>query len=108
VTEEVTQEKEKIFSEEEIHEMFDTSFLPKLQEFAKRAKDKLYKEKVPVYFHVQMKLKFSDLDSSLTYESIKADTDLKLLPVFQEDIDRAAEEAKKAEEEKKNEVPKED
>jgi hypothetical protein len=108
MTEEVTQEKEKIFSDEEIHEMFDTSFLPKLQEFAKRSKEKLFKDKSPIYFHAQMKLQFSDLEIPLTYESIKDKTDLQLLPVFQEDIDKAAEEAKKAEEEKKNEAPKED
>ncbi len=109
MTEELTQEKEKIFSDEEIHEMFDTSFLPKLQEFAIRAKERLFKDKSPIHFHAQMTLNFADLENPLTYESIQNDESIKekvnlqLRPIFQEDIDRAAEEAKKAEEEKKNE-----
>ena len=98
MTEEKTEEQKelesKIFSPEEIHDMFDTGFLAKLHEFAKRMKKDIYPDKNINCYMARMHLKFEDLESELTYESIKEAVNLQLQPVFQEDLDKEKERSK--------------
>lgn len=89
MTEETTTEPPQIYSHDEIHEMFNTAFLPKLQEFAQRTKKEMYADKEVACFQVRMILEFSDLESPLTYDSIKEKVNLQLQPVLQEDVDKA-------------------
>ncbi len=86
MTEEV-KEQPKIFSPDEIHEMFDSGFLAKLQEFARRTKKDVYPDKDINCFMARMELKFVDLETPLTYESIIKTVTLNLQPFFQDDID---------------------
>lgn len=81
-------DKPKLYKDEEIHEMFNTSFLPMIQEFAKRA-IKAREEEEPVKFwECQVKVQFSELENPLTYESIKDTVALNLFPITQSDIDK--------------------
>ena len=83
---------EKIYAPEEIHEMFNTCFLPKLQEFAKRTKKEMFPDEEIACFQALMFLEFSDLDSPLTYESISTKVNLQLQAVLQKEVDKQKEE----------------
>ena len=88
------EKEKKIYLPEEIHEMFDNRFLPKLQEFAQRTKKEVFPDDEIACFQARMFLEFSDLEAPLTYESIMGKVNLQLQPVLQKDVDKA-----KAEEE---------
>lgn len=83
------EEKEKkIHSPEEIHEMFNPSFLPLLQEFARRVKKERFPDEKIACFQARMFLEFSDLEAPLTYESLGKKVNLQLQPVLQSDVDK--------------------
>lgn len=90
-------EQSKIYQPEEIHAMFDSGFLSKLHEFAKRTKKEMFAEIDIACFQCRMILEFSDLETPLTYESIKDKVKLEMQPMLQKDIDKAKAEAKEAE-----------
>lgn len=85
----------ELFQTEELYEMFNTSFLPKLQEFARRAKETRLPEKDVKFFHVNMLLQFSELEEPLTYQMIQDKIQMQLQPVTQEDLDRDNEDTQK-------------
>lgn len=91
---------EKLFELEELYEMFNCSFLPKLQEIARRAKSQKLPEKEVKFFNVRMHLQFTELDEPLTYQMIEDRIQLTLQPVTQEDIDKSVEENKEKADEK--------
>lgn len=88
-------EEEPFFKDEELDEMFNVSFLPMLQEFARRAKEKRCSGKDIAFFNVQMHLQFSELEKPITYGNVKDKITLHLRPVPQEDLDKANENALK-------------
>ena len=85
---------EKIFSPEEIHEMFNTCFLPKLQQFAQRAKKESFPDEEIAFFQAQLFLEFSDLEAPLTYESMPGKVHMQLQPVLQKEVDAVEAQAK--------------
>lgn len=95
MTEETKNQQPQIYSHEEIHEMFNAAFLPKLQEFAQRTKKEMFADEEIACFQVRLILEFSDLETPLTYESIKEKVNLQLQPVLQKDVDKSKAEAKK-------------
>lgn len=78
-----------LFEIEELYEMFNTSFLPKLQEFARRAKISRLADQEVKFFNVRMHLQFDELEHPLTYQMIEDRIQLQLQPITQEDLDRA-------------------
>lgn len=96
MTEVEQQDTSNIFSIEEIHEMFDSGFLSKLQEIGGRVKDVRFPEKEIAYFAASLVMRIPPTDEPLTYASIQDHIQFQLQPILQEDIDKA--EAEKAEE----------
>ncbi len=95
MTDAISEEKEKkIYSPEEIHEMFNSGFLPILQKFAKRTKKERFPAEEIACFQCRLILEFSDLEAPLTYESIMGQVNLQLQPVLQKDVDKQKEEEK--------------
>lgn len=92
-----TEQEKKIYQPEEIHEMFNSGFLSKLQEFAKRTKKEMFADDDIACFQCRLILEFTDLDTPLTYELIKEKVNLQMQPMLQKDVDKAKAEAKEAE-----------
>ena len=55
MTEEETKETDIFFEKKDVAEMFNTSFLPKLQEIARTVKEKNHPDEELAFFNVQMK-----------------------------------------------------
>lgn len=87
-----TETEEKLFEVEELYEMFNTSFLPKLQEFARRAKNARLKEQEVAHFNVKMTLQFSELNKPLTFQMVEDKIHMQLQPITKEDLERAEKE----------------
>ncbi len=90
----------KIFSKEEIFEMFDSGFLAKAQIIAARLKEERFKDKKIAYYVINMVLQFEDTPTPLTYSELRQKINLQLHAVLQEDLDKM--EADKADKESKD------
>ena len=80
--------KEQIYKSEEIEKMFNESFLPVLEMVARRVQEKLYKDKEIICFETNMRFQFDKRDFPLTYESLQTKIDMKLIPLFEEDLQK--------------------
>jgi hypothetical protein len=87
----MSEKSHHIFKESDVDEMFNTAFLPKLQEFAKRSLEHRESEEEVKFFHVNLMLQFSELDEPLTYQMINDRVKLTMHPVTQTDLDRSNE-----------------
>lgn len=85
----MSQSEKKVFEKEELYEMFNTSFLPKLQEFGRRVKKEHYADKDLQFFEVNLRMQFSELDTPLTFQMVEDRLEMKMSPITQEDIDRS-------------------
>lgn len=88
-------QEEKFCEPEELYEMFNCTFLPKLQEFAKRAKQKKFEGKEIAFYNMHLFLQFEDSDEPLIYQSIQDKINLQLQPVTKEELEKAQKEAEK-------------
>jgi hypothetical protein len=85
--------EDKLFSDEEISEMFDHGFLKIITDIAHRAKEKKLKDKDVKFYQVSMRYQFNDGEMVEKYEQIKDRIAMQIQPITQEDLDRAKEEA---------------
>lgn len=91
--------KEPVFSPDEIKEMFDHGFLKNISEIAHRAKERDIEDLDVKFFHVSMSFQFNCGEMIHEYDQIKDRINLKIQPITQEDIDRAKDEVSQLESE---------
>ena len=89
--------EEKFCEPEELYEMFNCSFLPKLQELAKRAKRIKFSEDEIAFYNVNMFLQFNDSDEILTYQNIEDKINLQLQPITKKQLEETQKEAENVE-----------
>ena len=78
----MSEEKQKYFEQEELNQMFNEAFLPKIQEIAKRVQEDKYKEEDLYFFELSLRMRFKDLENPLTIEGIESENwAMKLTPV---------------------------
>lgn len=94
----MTEENPKICEKEELEELFNKSFLPTIQEFARRAV-KMQKYEDLQFFNVQLIFHFAELEKPITYEDIEQKLSFHLFPVTQKDIEDAEKKAREKNEE---------
>lgn len=80
-------DEQQIYTDEEVVKMFDTEFLPTIQELARRCKKIKYQDVDIKLWEVKMNLQFSNLDKTLRYEDIEGQIRLQLVAITQEMID---------------------
>jgi hypothetical protein len=94
-------QQEKFCEPEELYEMFNCSFLPKLQELAKRAKKIKFPEDEIAFYNVNMFLQFDDSNEPLIYQNIEEKINLQLQPVTQKQLEESQKEAENVEDSQK-------
>lgn len=73
--------------------MFDTAFFPTLQEIANNAKEERLKDRDIKFFKVEMVLSYPCDDKTYKYADIKENLLLRIVPITQEDLDKAKEQS---------------
>lgn len=80
--------EQKHFDESELLEMLNPTFLPKIQEIARREKKAGFEDKDLKFFEFFLRFQFDEYETDLTYQKIADRMQMRLSPVTQEDIDR--------------------
>lgn len=81
--------QEKIVDLEELQEMFDQSFLPKLLQLSKRVQESENVDQDIAMFVFNLRFSFLTNENELTYEKIMNNIVMQLQPITKEDLENA-------------------
>lgn len=79
-----TEEKPPLYTDEEIHTMFDSHFLPMLQTLAQRLRETLHPHEKVVGYRANLSIPFEDPVPELKFETLKPHMVFQLAPLVEQ------------------------